>query len=141
MRNVLGIAIVLTGVVIVSLSAEQEKGKEMSMLPYLLLMFAATFFSAISQVLLKQSAGRTYKSVIYEYLNWRVIVAYGISFSVLLLNTYAYTVVPMKYGAVIDTFTYVFVMGWSYLILKEHFTRGQLIGNLIIIAGVLVYTL
>ena len=50
------------------------------MLPYLLLMFAATFFSAISQVLLKQSAGRTYKSVIYEYLNWRVIVAYGISF-------------------------------------------------------------
>ena len=28
-----------------------------------------------------------------------------------------------------------------YLILKEHFTRGQLIGNLIIIAGVLVYTL
>ena len=89
------------------------------MLPYLLLMFAATFFSAISQVLLKQSAGRTYKSVIYEYLNWRVIVAYGISFSVLLLNTYAYTVVPMK----------------------EHFTRGQLIGNLIIIAGVLVYTL
>ena len=110
------------------------------MLPYLLLMFAATFFSAISQVLLKQSAGRTYKSV-YEYLNWRVIVAYGISFSVLLLNTYAYTVVPMKYGAVIDTFTYVFVMGLSYLILKEHFTRGQLIGNLIIIAGVLVYTL
>ena len=94
------------------------------MLPYLLLMFAATFFSAISQVLLKQSAGRTYKSVIYEYLNWRVIVAYGISFSVLLLNTYAYTVVPMKYGAVIDTFTYVFVMGLSYLILKEHFTRG-----------------
>ena len=87
------------------------------MLPYLLLMFAATFFSAISQVLLKQSAGRTYKSVIYEYLNWRVIVAYGISFSVLLLNTYAYTVVPMKYGAVIDTFTYVFVMGLSYLCL------------------------
>ena len=118
-----------------------KRKRRMSMLPYLLLMFAATFFSAISQVLLKQSAGRTYKSVIYEYLNWRVIVAYGISFSVLLLNTYAYTVVPMKYGAVIDTFTYVFVMGLSYLILKEHFTRGQLIGNLIIISGVLVYTL
>ena len=55
------------------------------MLPYLLLMFLGTFFSAISQVLLKQSAGKTYKSVIYEYLNWRVIVAYGISFSTLLL--------------------------------------------------------
>ena len=95
------------------------------MLPYLLLMFLGTFFSAISQVLLKQSAGKTYKSVIYEYLNWRVIVAYGISFSTLLLNTYAFTVVDMKYGAVIDTFSYVFVMVPSWLILKEHFTKGQ----------------
>ena len=111
------------------------------MLPYLLLMFLGTFFSAISQVLLKQSAGKTYKSVIYEYLNWRVIVAYGISFSTLLLNTYAFTVVDMKYGAVIDTFSYVFVMVLSWLILKEHFTKGQLIGNLIIITGSFVYTL
>lgn len=111
------------------------------MLPYLLLMFLGTFFSAISQVLLKQSAGKTYKSVIYEYLNWRVIVAYGISFSTLLLNTYAFTVVDMKYGAVIDTFSYVFVMVLSWLILKEHFTKVQLIGNLIIITGIFVYTL
>lgn len=111
------------------------------MLPYLLLMFAATFFTAISQVLLKQSARREHKSWIYEYLNWRVIVAYGISFSVLLLNTYAYTHVDMKYGAVIDTFSYVFVMVLSYFLLREKFTKGQLVGNLIIITGVMVYTL
>ena len=70
-----------------------------------------------------------------------MITAYGISFSVLLLNTYAYTKVDMKYGAVIDTFSYVFVMILSYLLLKEKFTKGQLIGNLIIITGVMVYTL
>lgn len=108
---------------------------------YLLLMFGATFFTAISQVLLKQSAEKEHKSWIFEYLNWRVITAYGISFSVLLLNTYAYTKVDMKYGAVIDTFSYVFVMVLSYLILKEKFTKGQLIGNLMIITGVMVYTL
>lgn len=111
------------------------------MLPYLLLMFAGTFFSAVGQILLKQSAGKQYKSPIFEYLNWRVITAYGISFSVLLLNTYAYTKVDMRYGAVIDTFSYVFVMVLSYLLLKERFNKGQLIGNLIIITGVMVYTL
>ena len=111
------------------------------MWPYFLLMFAATFFTAVSQVLLKQSAGRPHKSWIFEYLNWRVITAYGIAFTVLLLNTYAYTKVDMKYGAVIDTFSYVFVMILSYFILKEKFNKGQLIGNLIIIAGVIVYTL
>ena len=109
------------------------------MLPYLLLMFGCTFFSAFSQVLLKQSSGIRYKNILFEYLNWRVITAYGIFFTVLLVNTYAYTVVPMKYGAVIDTFTYVFVMLLSWLLLKEHFTRRQLIGNLLIITGILVY--
>ncbi len=109
--------------------------------PYMLLMFAGTFFTAFSQLLLKQSAGRTYKSVIYEYLNWRVITAYGIFVGVLLLNTYAYTHVDMKYGAVIDTFSYVFVMLLSYLILKEKFTKRKVLGNLLIMTGVFIYTL
>ena len=71
MRNVLGIAIVLTGVVIITERRAKEKGRNEYASFDLLLMFAATFFSAISQVLLKQSAGNVYKSVIYEYLNWR----------------------------------------------------------------------
>ena len=50
---------------------------------YLLVLFVATIFSAFSQVLLKQSARMEHKSWIYEYLNWRVITAYGISFAVL----------------------------------------------------------
>lgn len=108
---------------------------------FMLLMFGGTFFTAISQVLLKQSANKTYRHPIFEYLNWRVILSYGIFFGVLLLNTYAYTKVDMKYGAVIDTFSYVFVLLLSYFLLKEKFSRGKLIGNLIIIAGVLIYTL
>ncbi|MGN0355303.1 MAG: EamA family transporter, partial [Muricoprocola sp.] len=107
---------------------------------YMMMMFVATFFSAISQILLKKSANREHKSWIYEYLNWRVILAYFIFFSVLLVNTYAYTQVDMKYGAVIDAFTYVFVMLLSWLILREKFTKWKLIGNLIIVAGVIIYT-
>ena len=105
-----------------------------------ILMFAATFFTAISQVLLKQSANRQWSSAIREYLNWRVILSYFIFFCVLILNTYAFTKVEMKYGTVIDAFSYVFVMILSYVILKEKFTKGRVIGNLIIIAGILIYT-
>lgn len=106
----------------------------------MLLMFAATFFSAASQILLKQSANKSYKHPIFEYLNWRVITAYGIFFGVLLLNTYAYTQVPYKYGSIIDTFTYIFVLILSTLLLKEKITKGKLLGNLIIIAGILIYS-
>ena len=108
---------------------------------FMLLMLAGTVFSAISQVLLKQSANITYKNPIREYLNWRVIVAYGIFFGVLLLNTWCYTKVDMRFGPVIDTAAYVFVLFFSWAILKEKITKGKLIGNLIIIAGIIIYTL
>lgn len=107
----------------------------------MLLMFVCTFFSAISQVLLKQSANRTYKHPVLEYLNWRVLVAYSIFFTVLLINTYAYTQVEMKYGPVIDAFTYVFVLLLSVGILKEKVSRGKMIGNIIIVLGIIIYTL
>jgi len=108
---------------------------------FMLLMVGGTFFTAISQVLLKQSANRTYSHPIFEYLNWRVVLAYFLFFGVLLLNTYAYTQVDMKYGPVLDTFAYVFVLLLSYFILKEKITKGKIIGNLIIIAGIIIYTL
>ena len=47
----------------------------------------------------------------------------------------------MKYGPVIDTFSYVFVLLLSWLILKEKISKGKLIGNLLIILGVFIYTL
>ena len=104
-------------------------------------MLICTVFSAVSQILLKQSANQKHESTLKEYLNWRVITAYLIFGSVLLVNTYAYTQVDMKYGPVLDTFTYVFVLLFSWLILKEKITKGKLIGNLLIVAGVIIYTM
>ena len=57
------------------------------------------------------------------------------------LNTWCYTKVDMRYGPVIDTAAYVFVLLLSHFILKEKITKGKIIGNLIIIAGILIYTL
>ena len=104
-------------------------------------MLAGTFFTAISQVLLKQSANKKYSNPLLEYLNRRVIVAYGIFFGVLLLNTWCYTKVDMRYGPVIDTAAYVFVLLLSHFFLKEKITKGKIMGNLSIIAGFLIYTL
>ncbi|MFQ6865262.1 EamA family transporter [Blautia sp.] len=108
---------------------------------FFLIMLGGTFFSAISQILLKQSANKDYSNPLKEYLNWRVITAYGLFFGILLLNTWCYTQVDMRYGPVIDTAAYVFVLILSKVILKERITRGKIIGNLIIILGIIVYTL
>ena len=108
---------------------------------YILLMFGLTFFSAFSQLLLKLSSNEKHETQIQEYLNSKVITAYIIYAAVLLLNTWAYTKVSLKYGPVIDTFTYVFVLLLSVSVLKEKVSGWKLAGNLLIIAGVLLYTL
>lgn len=108
---------------------------------YLLLMFILTFFSALSQLLLKLSADEKHEKPIQEYLNRKVITAYILFAAILLLNTWAYTKVNLKYGPVIDTFTYVFVLMLSVLALKEKLSGWKLAGNALIIAGVLLFTL
>ena len=102
---------------------------------FILIMLSGTFFSAVSQILLKQSANIKYEN------NFRVILSYTIYMLILLLNTWCYTKVDMRYGPVIDTAAYVFVLLLSHFILKEKITKGKIMGNLIIIAGILIYTL
>ena len=104
-------------------------------------MLGGTFFTAVSQILLKQSSNIKYENKIREYLNFRVILSYGMFFLILLLNTWCYTKVEMRYGPVIDTAAYVFVLLLSRLILKEKITKGKILGNLIIITVILIYTL
>ena len=104
-------------------------------------MLGGTIFTSVSQILLKQSSNIKYENKIREYLNFRVILSYGMFFLILLLNTWCYTKVEMRYGPVIDTAAYVFVLLLSRLILKEKITKGKILGNLIIITGILIYTL
>ena len=106
---------------------------------YIYIMVAGTFLTAISQILLKQSADEKHESFIKEYMNWKVIVAYLLFGTVLLANTYAYTKVDMKYGAVIETLAYVWIFIMSVVFLHEKATKRKLIGNLLIITGILIY--
>ena len=106
-----------------------------------ILMIVNQFFSAFSQILLKKSTMVQHKNAIYEYLNWRVILAYGIFFAVLLLNSFAYKGIPYKYGSVLGVTSYIFLMLLSRFLLEEKIRKNVLLGNLIIIVGIILYSL
>ena len=106
---------------------------------FIYIMVAGTFLTAISQILLKLSADEPHESFMKEYLNWKVIVAYILFGTVLIGNTIAYTRVDMKYGAVIETLAYVWIFILSILVLHEKISRRKLIGNLLIITGIIIY--
>ena len=55
-----------------------------------ILAFLAVFVASASQILLKQSAETEHKNIITKFLNWRVILGYGLLFGTTVLNVFAY---------------------------------------------------
>lgn len=108
---------------------------------YILLILLMVFISSVSQVMLKISANQTHKSRIYEIMNPLVIGAYGIFFLVTIINTILLKYVDLKFIPVIESTGYIYILMLSSLILKEKITRKKVIGNIIIIIGIIVFNL
>lgn len=110
------------------------------LLIYSLIHFSGVLISAISQILLKTSAKKHYDSVIKEYLNPYVICGYGLFFGTTLITLVSLKVIPLSLSSIITATTYIITPLLSYFILKEKMTKKQLIGMVVIIIGVIVYT-
>ena len=98
--------------------------------------------SAFSQVLLKKSANSAdNSSFIKQYLNIRVISAYAIFVAATLLSIFAYKVIPLTLGAILGTLEYGLVAILGHFLLKENLRARQIFGILVIIAGIIIYSI
>ena len=108
---------------------------------FAIIYIAGVFVSAVAQILLKKSAGKTYESKIREYLNPYVIISYAIFFGATFCTIYAYKGIPLSMGPILAALEYIFVAILSRLVLKEHISLKKFIGLSLIIAGITVYSL
>ncbi|MGI6045520.1 MAG: EamA family transporter [Eggerthellaceae bacterium] len=106
---------------------------------YSCLILFGTFISAVAQVLLKKAAMKTYPSHIKEYLNAPVIFAYTLFLASTLLCVYAYKVVPLSFGPVLESTSYVYVTIFGVLIFKEKLNAKKLIALALILVGIAIY--
>lgn len=106
-----------------------------------LALFLAVVISSSSQMLLKKGAKQQYSSVIREYLNPWVISGYALMILSTLCIIYAYRGVAYKNGAIIEATGYLLIMILGRLLFHEKITKKKLVGNLIILAGILVFYL
>ena len=104
-------------------------------------MLVSASITAVSQILLKISANKKYKNVIFEYLNPNVIISYVFYVLVLVINVIIYTKIDYRFGVVINSLSTVLIMVLSKLILKETVTKKKIIGNSLIILGVACFSL
>ena len=100
----------------------------------------SVLISSISQILLKKSADRTYDSRLKEYLNPWVIVAYIMFFCSMMITMYCYRYVDVSAGPIFESAGYVFVGILGFIFLKEKFTAKKLLGMVLILLGILVFS-
>ena len=97
--------------------------------------------SSVSQVLLKKAAMRQYETPLKEYLNPWVIPAYALFFGATLMTILAYKVVPLSMGAILEATAYLYITFFGVTIFKEKLGRDKAIALLLIVGGIIVYSL
>ena len=107
---------------------------------YMAIFVLGVFISSVAQIILKKSAQRQYPNKIREYLNVRVILGYIIFFGATLCSVFAYKVVPLSYGPILESTGYIFVAVLSWLFIKEKITLQKAIGIAVIIVGIVIYS-
>lgn len=104
-----------------------------------LILITSVFVATCSQILLKKSSDIKYDSIIREYLNWRVIVGYGMMFVSTILTIIAFKNLDYKNGPILESIGYIFMMILSRIFIKEPITKNKVIGNILILAGIVVF--
>ena len=112
-----------------------------NILIYSCILLIGVFIGSVSQVMLKKSTQKIYSSPIKEYLNPLVISAYILFFGTTLLSIYAYKVVPLSLGPVLEATSYLYITFFGITIFKEKINKKKIFSLCLIITGILVYAL
>ncbi len=111
------------------------------MIPFIILALFGQLLASVSQILLKQSSGKTYPSFLRQYLNILVIGGYGLLVVSMLVAIICYGHMPYMYVVIIEPVGYIMVMFLSRFIFMEKITRNKVAGMMLILCGILVFYL
>ncbi len=111
------------------------------MILYVAFLLFSNFVGAVSQVLLKKSALEPHKSVVREYLNAKVIIAYALFFAAVFIDLTALKIVPASYVPIIEASSYVFAIILSRVFFNDKIKAKQVAAIALIIVGIAVYVM
>ena len=109
------------------------------MTKYIVLFLFSVFISAVSQVMLKKAAMRSYDSFLKEYLNPLVVVAYALFFLTTLFGVVCYKVIPVSLGPVLEATSYFYVTAFGAFMFHEKLSVKKVVALFLIVAGIVVY--
>lgn len=107
------------------------------------IMLLSVLIANFSQLLLKSSAGKTYERWYKQYLNAQVIGGYGLLGVSFLCSFFALRgdALPLSMAPIWNSIGYVFMTILAYVFLKERPSRRKLLGLLVIIVGIVLFSM
>ncbi|NMA66287.1 MAG: EamA family transporter [Clostridiaceae bacterium] len=109
------------------------------MIKYVFIGVVSVTVSCISQILLKLSAMQEWPSRIKEYLNTYVITGYLLTTSSVFLTILMYKGLQLKYGVIIESLGYIIILILSKFFLREKISKSKVVGNIIIVIGIVIF--
>lgn len=110
------------------------------MILYACILLCGVFISAVSQVMLKKAAQKTYDSKIKEYLNPLVIFAYILFVGTTFISIAAYRGIPLSMGPILESTSYLYVTIFGVTIFKEKVNKNRIFALVLILCGIVVYS-
>lgn len=107
---------------------------------YASFLLVGVFISAISQVMLKKSAMRTYESRIKEYMNPLVIMAYVFFVGTTFLSILSYKVIPISMGPILESTSYIYVTAFGVKLFGEKLNKKKVMALMLIVCGIIVFS-
>ncbi|KEK24138.1 EamA family transporter [Bacillus gaemokensis] len=108
---------------------------------YVLLYIFGIVLANYSQILLKKATLQEYDSKLKEYVNRYVIIGYSLFVINAGLNVIALKGVPLNQAPVLESLSYVIILVFGWYFLGEKITKRKVIGNIIIIIGIVIYSI
>lgn len=109
---------------------------------FYVIVILSIFASSCSQLLLKKSADREYKTWLESMFNWRVLLAYSIFFSSLIINIFALSHgVMLKDMPALESLSAIFIPIISFVFLKETITIKKILASVLVLIGIIVFYL
>jgi len=94
--------------------------------------------SATSQLMLKKAADNPRYTGLRFYVNPLVILAYLLFFGCMVLNVIALQTLDLTVASVLEASGFLYVMVLGSLFLHERITAKKLVGNALIIVGIVI---
>ena len=101
----------------------------------------SVIIAGISQIILKRAALKSYDKWYQSYLNFPVIFAYFLFFLSTVCSVIALRRLPLSLSPMWQSMGQIFVALLSYFFLKEKMTGKKILGIIIIIIGIVLFSL